>query len=394
MKFVRHLFTLTAFFITVLASAQESAVIRAYINTYREIAIAEMQRTGVPAAIKLAQGIHETMAGTSVLVQKSNNHFGIKCKANWTGESVSHTDDAPNECFRKYPEAAQSYRDHSDFLRANARYASLFNLDPTDYRGWAYGLKKAGYATNPKYPQVIIRLVEDYNLQDYTMIALGKQPPLEPVVAALNEPVPELVPEPVAVKPRADYPSGEFKINDTRVVYAAAGVSYLALAKEHHVPLKRLFEYNDLEETEVVLHDQLVYLQRKRKNGNSEFHVVAPGESLQDIAQAEAIRLESLLEYNMLRRDMLPAAGEKLYLRGKAPQTPKLAGLPTIQKPQIPDGDANISAGSKLVRYTVGKKETLYAIARKHEVTVDEIRNWNSLDSNNLREGQQLKIYK
>ena len=114
--------------------AQDKNIIQTYIETYRELAIAEMQRTGVPASIKLAQGIHETMAGTSVLVNKSNNHFGIKCKSTWKGESVSHDDDARGECFRKYVRAEDSYKDHSDFLRGNQRYASLFALDPEDYK--------------------------------------------------------------------------------------------------------------------------------------------------------------------------------------------------------------------------------------------------------------------
>ncbi len=117
-------------------------IIQDYINTYKDLAIEEMQRTGVPASIKLAQGIHETMAGTSDLVLKSNNHFGIKCKSNWTGESVTHDDDARGECFRKYDSPLDSYRDHSDFLKGSQRYASLFKLDPLDYADWAYGLKK------------------------------------------------------------------------------------------------------------------------------------------------------------------------------------------------------------------------------------------------------------
>ena len=154
--------------------AQNPEAIQNYINTYKDMAIIEMQRTGVPAAIKLAQGIHETMAGTSDLVLSSNNHFGIKCKDTWKGESVVHDDDLRGECFRKYASAIESYRDHSDFLKSSSRYAFLFNLDPTDYEHWAYGLKRAGYATNPRYPQIIISLIEDYHLQDYTMIALGK----------------------------------------------------------------------------------------------------------------------------------------------------------------------------------------------------------------------------
>src|SRR5215467_1623901 len=166
------------FFLTSLSfkfsQAQSSTDILAYISRYKDLAISEMKRTGIPAAITLAQGIHETEAGTSDLVKRSNNHFGIKCKENWTGQSVSHDDDARGECFRKYAAPEESYRDHSDFLKSRPNYASLFKLDPTDYEAWAFGLKKAGYATNPKYAQVLIKLIRDYNLQDYTLIALGK----------------------------------------------------------------------------------------------------------------------------------------------------------------------------------------------------------------------------
>src|SRR5687768_3887186 len=145
-------------FIGTISLAQDKASILEYIQSHKDVAISEMQRTGVPAAIKLAQGIHETDAGTSVLVKKSNNHFGIKCKTNWDGMTVKHTDDAPNECFRKYNSSFDSYKDHSDFLKNSSRYASLFNLDPTDYESWAWGLRKAGYATNTRYPQIIIKL--------------------------------------------------------------------------------------------------------------------------------------------------------------------------------------------------------------------------------------------
>ncbi len=155
---------------------QQSETVRKYIDAYKDLAMQEMLRTGVPASITLAQGIHESGAGNSKLALSSNNHFGIKCKSNWTGETVKHDDDAKGECFRKYPSPVDSYKDHSDFLKNGARYASLFTLDPEDYTGWANGLKKAGYATNPKYPQVITKLVEDYNLQQYSLIALGKIP--------------------------------------------------------------------------------------------------------------------------------------------------------------------------------------------------------------------------
>src|SRR5215208_705636 len=149
--------------------AQSPETIKKYIATYKDIAIEEMQRTGVPASITLAQGIHETGAGTSDLVVRSNNHFGIKCKTEWTGAVVYHDDDARGECFRKYDDPIDSYRDHSDFLKNRPYYTSLFKLDPTDYTAWASGLKKAGYATNPKYEQILIKLIEDYDLQDYTL---------------------------------------------------------------------------------------------------------------------------------------------------------------------------------------------------------------------------------
>lgn len=148
-----------------------------YIALYKDIAIAEMKRSGIPAAITLAQGLLETECGNSELVKKSNNHFGIKCKNNWTGATVSHDDDLRGECFRAYTTPDESFRDHSDFLKGSVRYAALFRLDPTDYRGWAYGLKKAGYATNPMYPQILIKNIEQYNLQQYSLLVLNENIP-------------------------------------------------------------------------------------------------------------------------------------------------------------------------------------------------------------------------
>lgn len=331
MKIRSFLLLLSILAIASAGRTQDANIIRNYIDTYKQIAIEEELRTGVPAAIKLAQGIHETTAGTSVLVKKSNNHFGIKCKSNWTGEKVSHTDDAPNECFRKYDDPAQSYRDHSDFLKGSTRYASLFDLDPLNYSGWAYGLKKAGYATNPKYPQIIIRLIEEYDLQDYTLIAMGKKEPESDIkLAVVTEKVEtkETVVNNNGVEEMKidlpDYPSGEFKINDTRVIFAKKETPLLALAQKYNVSLSKLLEFNDLLQTELLSTDQLIYLQRKRKTGDHEFHIMRAGETLQTIAQTEAIRLESLLAYNKLIATMQPAIGEKLYLRSNAPSMPRL----------------------------------------------------------------------
>ena len=309
------------------ATAQPSVDIIEYINTYKKLAMEEMQRTGIPASITLAQGIHETYAGKSELVLKSNNHFGIKCKSYWSGKKVYHDDDARGECFRSYDEPSQSYRDHSDFLKGGARYASLFALDPEDYKSWAHGLKKAGYATNPRYAPIIIRLIEDYNLQQYSLIALGKMAPEEEIVASVPRPVGEMPADisafvkqqdpqvEIAPPPAVTYPSGEFTINNTKVIYAKQGTSLLAIAQQYEIPLSRLLEYNDMENEEVLTKNQLVYLQRKRRTGTNEVHIVASGETLHDISQAEAIRLDSLLEYNKLNKSVKPVVGEKIYLQ-------------------------------------------------------------------------------
>src|SRR5580704_11731569 len=156
-----------------------------YVNTYKALAMAEEQRSGVPASITLAQGLHESEAGMSELVRNSNNHFGIKCKEDWKGSVFYHDDDSRQECFRSYATAEDSYRDHSDFLRKGSRYAFLFQLDPTDYEGWAYGLKKAGYATNIRYSQILIKLIKDYNLEQYTLIAVGKMAASDTVAAVV-----------------------------------------------------------------------------------------------------------------------------------------------------------------------------------------------------------------
>ena len=293
-----------------LSIAQETNSIMEYIDTYKGIAMAEMKRTGVPASIKLAQGIHETLAGTSPLVTKSNNHFGIKCKTGWNGPSVKHDDDARNECFRKYESSEASYRDHSDFLRGSQRYAHLFNLDPTDYEGWAWGLKKAGYATNPKYAQTLIKLIEDYGLQQYSLIALGRQQadseaetitedapestsgeimPVEKISAEKELPgkavadkttvekAPVVEPlsqkeenRPIVTKPTERYPSGIFQQNGLRAIFVQAGTPYLAIANQCKIPLSRLFEYNEIRPATEAATDQVLYLEKK---GKSQFHL-------------------------------------------------------------------------------------------------------------------------
>ena len=192
----RIVFTIL-FSLTFLTLKAQRISVEEYIVQFKDIAISEMKRTGVPASITLAQGILETENGNSELVKKSNNHFGIKCKSTWTGESVTHDDDANGECFRAYTNANESYRDHSDFLKANKRYSALFNLDPVDYAGWAKGLKKAGYATNPRYPDLLIKYIEQYDLQQYTLLAINRLPESDMAKTEENKTV---VPVEVAVE--------------------------------------------------------------------------------------------------------------------------------------------------------------------------------------------------
>ncbi len=160
------------------ASAQKSynEQVQDYIEKFKDFAIAEQRRSGIPASITLAQGIFETAAGNSELCTNASNHFGIKCKNTWEGDTYTYTDDAKDECFRKYESALHSYRDHSDFLKNNKRYSSLFALSPTDYAAWAYGLKRCGYATNPQYAKKLIKTIEDFKLQEYTYAALDGNP--------------------------------------------------------------------------------------------------------------------------------------------------------------------------------------------------------------------------
>lgn len=272
--------------LSLVTYGQRKEVIDEYIAKYESLAMAEMQRTGVPASIKLAQGIHETQAGTSVLVQRSNNHFGIKCKTGWSGPSVRHDDDARAECFRKYETPEASYVDHSNFLKNSPRYFALFDLSPTDYQGWAWGLKKAGYATNPQYAQTLIRLIEEYDLNRYTLLALGQSPstPATPSISesapagapAVSDPVPPVVaaPKPVIEK-KADaigkpppvqetlYPAGVFEKEGCRAVWVKAGTPFLAIAEQYDIPLSKLFAFNEMEPALAANRDQVILLERR-----------------------------------------------------------------------------------------------------------------------------------
>jgi LysM repeat protein len=317
--------------------AQRSDQVISYINTYKTLAISEMQRSGVPASIILAQGIHETSAGTSDLVLASNNHFGIKCKSGWTGQVVYHDDDARGECFRSYAAAADSYRDHSDYLSQTPRYAFLFKLNPEDYESWAYGLRKAGYATNVRYSQILIKLIQDYDLEKYSLIALGRLPPEQTADQILadathRESLQGFIDSSLQTSGSSQpYPEGAFSINAAKCIYAKAGVSLLSVSNQYQVPLSRLLEFNDMNQENVLNNDQLIFLQRKRKMGVTAFHIVQPGESMYTICQTEGIRYENILELNRLKAGEEPAPGEKIYLQTMAETRPALRNAVSVK---------------------------------------------------------------
>ena len=307
--------------------AQYSDAVLAYIDEYKDLAMEEMIRTGVPAAITLAQGILESQAGQSDLTLESNNHFGIKCKGEWTGDVVYHDDDAKNECFRRYNSAEESYRDHSDFLKSRPNYSSLFDIDVTDYKSWAYGLKKCKYATNPSYAQSLINYIEKYNLERYTDIALQGSNQLNVASSDIQSQqkfaftntsnvVTEKTPE--YSQQESKYPGGVFRINQTNVLFAKQGTSLFALASQFSIPYKKLLQYNDLDNVDILQQPTLIYLEKKQRRGSKDYHIVSENEDIYDIAQEEGIQLESLLAYNNLQRNIQPKAGDKILLRGES----------------------------------------------------------------------------
>lgn len=361
----------------------QSLTVQQYIDTYKDLAIREMKRTGIPASITIAQGILETESGNSGLVLKSNNHFGIKCKSNWGGGSVYHDDDEKRECFRKYNSAEESFRDHSDFLRNSQRYAFLFSLEIKDYKGWAFGLKKAGYATDPRYPYILINSIDKYNLHQYTLQGLpgdnvfdeGKYKDEKE-----NEQTIRILPVKMDA-PSPHPPVSTIKNHKTlyyglKAVYSLRETSLLAIAIENNIALSKLLEYNDLKTDGLLQEDQWVFLEKKLKEGNKDHYVAKGGESLYEVARANAVQLEYLEQYNQMKDDLPLVAGAKVLLR-----------------PGVIITEPNIAVAGRKI-HEVLSKESLYAISKKYNVSVKEIKEWNKLISDDLQVGQQLIILK
>lgn len=304
-------------------SADKLSVQEQYVRTYSKVAVSEMYRSGIPASITLAQGLLESGAGKSRLATEGNNHFGIKCHSNWTGDRIYHDDDRKGECFRKYRNASESFRDHSDFLRYKDRYKFLFDLEITDYKGWATGLKKAGYATDPAYSRKLIKIIEDYKLYEYDVQAL------ESIGDKVTAETPTIPQSPRAIeepKPIDGDKLEEFHFNLSRQLYSQNGVpfvysiegeTYASIAAMYNLFPREILSYNDLNESAPLNPGTVVYLQRKKKQAAKglDKHVWEKGETLYGISQRYGIRLSSLKKMNGIKSEDELIEGDLINLR-------------------------------------------------------------------------------
>ena len=383
--------TILLLMILPLLSIAQNKVTKDYVEKYKGIAIREMKRTGIPASITLAQGILESASGESNLAKQFNNHFGIKCKTEWTGPKTYQNDDTKNECFRVYPNADSSYRDHSNFLKNRPYYASLFELDPVDDTAWAYGLKKAGYATERDYPQRLLKIIDDYELAQYnfpelvaedsilatqpqqtkaivvvkkdtvpvakpiikitdTVITKAKPTPTKDTLVVKKEidTVPKPIvkeqpkpqqPLPIAKKDTLEnkklapaYPLNQrFKINQTTAIWGVKGRSFLEIANTYNISLYKLYKFNELPETDLIENDQLIFLAEKRKESNNKIHIVKNQETLYEISQEEGIQLNIIKLYNPKLNDERLKDGTIVYLFNMVNNATPIATKDTIK---------------------------------------------------------------
>jgi hypothetical protein len=301
-----------------------------YIDVYAPVAIKEMKLYHIPASITLSQGLIESGAGKGELAVKANNHFGIKCHLDWKGATFSHTDDAPNECFRKYKSADESFRDHSIFLSEKTRYADLFKLDILDYKGWARGLKKAGYATNPRYAEMLIKVIEDYALSKYDRFE-GKLPvKIQKIEKSLTvETVYEYY-HPEYVQPRVenftfveDSKSGRkiYLNNNTQFVFANKEESFRSVGSDMKIRAGKLARLNEMKRSEPLTEGQIIYLEKKKQTGIRETYIVQSNDTWYSISQYTGIQLKSLKDLNKIVTDSIPTPGKVLKLKSNDKRT-------------------------------------------------------------------------
>jgi hypothetical protein len=279
-----------------------------YISNYRKIAVEEMLRSGIPASITLAQGMLESDNGNSSLATEANNHFGIKCHKTWNGEKVYHDDDKKNECFRKYNSADESYRDHTDFLKNTNRYSALFSLKNNDYKGWAKGLREAGYATSRTYADDLIRIIEENNLYKFDEGDLS----FKPTNIFTDSKDDKLV----EIKVRKIYERNRIKF-----VFAEEGDNIEKITKDMEKRSWEIAKYNEFTDSTVIKPGDPIYLQPKRWSAskNHEFHFVKSGETMHEISQLYGMKLSKLYRKNRMEMGKQPEVEQKLWLRSRKP---------------------------------------------------------------------------
>jgi len=401
--------------------------IEEYVLRYADIAKTEMRNHRIPASITLAQGILESNFGNSPLATEANNHFGIKCHSNFQGKGYYMTDDAVNECFRVYDKPEDSFHDHSDFLKSRPRYAELFKLDPKDYKAWAKGLQAAGYATNPQYANLIIRIIEERKLHQYDTAdpdLMAKLETKEDVIRVFENKV--------------------LIFNGLKITVAQPQQTITDIGRTFRIDYKNLKKFNDIVNDDdtnyYLIPGAKVYLQQKKSTGFGVTHRVNENETMHSISQKEGIRLADLYKLNLMSPGDEPVVDAELQLRKKAKRAPKLKSdaekeklyakikrltskeepqkeqessvpglgpaqeqpIQEVQKqPEQPKKEEpqkkveqpkTESKPSEPIYHSVEPKQTLYSISLMYNVPVETIQKWNSLKGNSLSTGQQLIV--
>jgi LysM repeat protein len=326
MKITRYtkLILLSFTFLTAMSAYGKSDQEK-YISQYAELAVKEMYRSGVPASITLAQGLLESGNGKSTLAVKGNNHFGIKCHKGWTGKSMRHDDDKKNECFRVYDSPEESFRDHSDFLRYRDRYSFLFDFRITDYKSWAHGLKKAGYATDPSYPQKLIRIIEEYDLHKYDRKSSRKHSE-ESSDEVIQQELPKSPSQIEQDVPLEENMREQFSFSLSRpvytrnrvpFVYAEEGDTYEILASLYGLFPREILKFNDVKDPSDLKPGDVVYLRTKKNRSAKglDKHVMEEGETLAEISQRYAVKLSRIYKLNGFDQSYVPSEGEIIKLR-------------------------------------------------------------------------------
>jgi LysM repeat protein len=467
---MRTLISIWMLLITVSVFAQRESTVQEYIDKYKQISIEEMERSGIPASITLAQGIIESRYGNSPLATNGNNHFGIKCHTGWEGKKMYHDDDASGECFRVYKNATESFRDHSAFLQTRSRYSFLFEYDATDYEKWAHGLKKAGYATNPQYATILINLIEKEQLYLYD------RPNNHLLLANRHEDRGQILTS--QINPNKEYKVTTsktshtetsittsaamevFAFNRIKTVKVGAKDDLNSIAQKHAVPQNRLMKYNDIAPGESLKTGQFIYLQPKRSKAVHREHIVQKGETMRDISQLHGVKLDKLYERNLLASHEEPAKGQVIQLNQKAVKKPLLKSKEelnemktiaansknatkekesfqmVIENAELAMKKAEEDAlkkeaeqaekikkeaegivsmankekvapkvinetvkaeqlkGATFIQHEVVKGDTLYNLSKKYNVSIEDLKSWNSITADGINLGQILQVKK